>query len=167
MATFTAASGDYIRPHRYVRLRQFPVDTGQTIILGDLIVLSADANEGNRVKKASADPTADRGIVGIAAEGITTGGTFDEATDKINVWVATGDAEFRGRVQDTGAIDMNDIGKEFGMVEDTTNKIWRVDLAEVTAKLVRILEIVPPAVDADVNAEVVFHFIAPERLYHD
>ena len=164
MATLTVGSRNYVRPFRNCRVRHFRVDASQTIVVGDLVVLSTDADEGNRINKSGADPTTDRKIVGFAAEAITTGAS-PAATDTIPVWLATGDAEFIGHVQDTGAIDNDDISTEYGMVNDSTNGIWRVDRTETTAKLVRVLELY----DAHgvVNGRVVFSMIAPERLYHD
>lgn len=165
MATISVGSGNYLRPYRNVRLRSFPVDTSQTIRVGDILVLSTDSDEGNRVKKASADPTTDRAIVGVAAEAITTGATYVAATDKVLVWLATGDAEFIVHAQDTGALDNDDISVEYGVVNDSTNNIWRLDRTETTAKVFRVLELKDAA--GDVNGRYIVMFIAPERLYHD
>lgn len=165
MATIGVSSGSYLRPIRNVRTRQFKVDTSQTIRVGDILVLSTDSDEGNRVKKAGADPTTDRAIVGVAAEAITTGATHVAATDKVLVWLATGDAEFLAHCQDTGAIDNDDISVEYGTVNDSTNNIWRVDRTETTAKVFRVLELLDA--HGDVNGRYVVSFIAPERLYHD
>lgn len=164
MATIGVSSGNYVRPHRNARIRHFRVDASQTIVVGDLVVLSADVDEGNRIKKAGADPTTDRAIVGFAAEAITTGAS-PTAADTIPVWLATGDAEFVGHCQDAGAIDNDDISVEYGVVNDSTNSIWRVDRTEVTAKVVRVLELLDA--HGDVNGRFVFTVIAPERLYHD
>src|SRR5688572_30663967 len=123
MATISVSSGSYLRPRRNVRMRQFPVDTSQTIRVGDILVLSTDANEGNRVKKAGADPTTDRAIVGVAAEAITTGAAHVAATDKVLVWLATQDAEFVAHCEDGAAIDNDDISVEYGTVNDGTNNI--------------------------------------------
>lgn len=166
MATISVGSGNYVRP-RYagkVRVKHYRVDLSQTIRRGDLLVLSTDVDEGNRVKKAAADPTTDRGIVGFAAEAITTDAT-GSAADVIPVWLATGDAEFVMHVGDTQVIDNDDISVEYGVVNDATNNIWRVDRTEVTAKVVRVLEMID--VHGDVNGRVSAMVIAPERLYHD
>lgn len=165
MATIGVSSGSYLRPYRNVRTREFKVDVSQTIRVGDILVLSTDSDEGNRVKKAGADPTTDRGIVGVAAEAITTTATYNAATDKVLVWLATGDAEFIGHVQDAETLDNDDISVEFGTVNDSTNNIWRIDTSETTNKVFRVLELVDAA--GDTNGRVVVHFIAPERLYHD
>ena len=160
MATIGVGKGSYIRPHRRVRMRSFPEDSSQTFIVGDPVILSTDSDEGNYIKIAGADPTTDRGFVGFAAAAATgTKGTM------IPVWLATGDAEFIGHVQDSETLDNDDISVEFGIVADATNLIWRVDTSETSAKVVRILELVDAA--GDTNGRVIFHCIAPERLYHD
>ena len=165
MATISVSSGSYIRPYRNVRTKQFKVDVSQTIRVGDILVLSADADEGNRVKKAGADPATDRSIVGVAAEAITTGATHNAVTDRVLVWLATGDAEFLVHYGDTQALDNDDISVEYGVVLDSTNNIWRLDDTETTAKVFRVLELIDA--HADVNGRAVVMFIAPERLYHD
>ena len=160
MATIGVGKGSYIRPHRRVRLRAFPEDSSQTFIVGDPVALSTDADEGNYIKIAAADPTTDRAFVGFAAKAATgVKGTM------IDVWLATGDAEFIGHVQDAETLDNDDISVEFGIVADATNLIWRVDTSETTAKIVRILELADA--HGDTNGRVIFHVIAPERLYHD
>lgn len=164
MATISVGSNSYVRPYRNVRIRHFRVDVSQTIRRGDLMILDPTADQGNRINKAGADPTTDRAIVGFAAEAITTDAT-GSAADVIPVWLATGEAEFIAHVQDTGVIDNNDISVEYGVVNDATNNIWRVDRSETTAKVVRVLELYDA--DGDTNGRVIFHVIAPERLYHD
>lgn len=169
MATIGVGAGSFMRPRYMVRTRRFPVDVSQTIRVGDLLVLSADSDEGNRVKKSGADPTTDRAVVGIAAEAITTTATHVAATDHVLVWLATGEAEFIAHVCGAAiadeTLDNDDISVEFGLLEDTTNNIWRVDTSETTAKLVRVLELLDA--HGDTNGRVAVHFIAPERLYHD
>lgn len=167
MATTPVGSLSYIRPYKAGKTytRQFAVDTSQTIRIGDILVLSTDSDEGNRVKKASADPTTDRAIVGVAAEAVTTGSTFAAATDKVLVWVADGNQQFIAHVQDAETLDNDDISVEFGTVLDSTNNIWRVDTSETSAKVFRVLELVDA--HGDTNGRVVVMFIAPERLYQD
>ena len=168
MAVIGVGSGSYIRPRYHARIRHFRVDLSQTVRLGDLMVLSADADEGNRVKKAGADPTTDRGIVGFAAEALTTDAT-GAASDIIPIWIAEGQTEFIGHVSGAAfadtTLDNDNISVEFGMIEDTTNNVWRVDNSETTAKLVRVLELLDA--HGDTNGRVAFHVIAPERLYQD
>lgn len=166
MATFTVSSGDFVRPYKgRAKIKHFYVDTSQTIVVGDLLVLSTDSDEGNRVKKASADPTTDRAIVGFAAAAITTGATHVAATDRIPVWIASGEAEFVVRAQDTGTLDNDDVSVEYGIVNDSTNGIWRLDRSETSAKIFRVLELLDA--HGDVNGRYVAMVIAPERLYHD
>ena len=165
MATIGVSSGSYIRPHRNVRTRSFPVDVSQTIRVGDPIILGADSNEGNRVKKAGTDPATDRALIGLAAEAITTTSTHVAANDKVLVWVATQDAEFRVHCEDAAAIDNDDISVEYGIVADATNLIYRLDRSETTAKVFRVLELLDA--HGDVNGRLVVSVIAPERLYGD
>lgn len=165
MATIGVGSGSFAKPYRRVRTRSFPVDTSQTISLGSLLVLSADSDEGNRVKVAGADPTTDRAIIGFAAEAITTGATFVAATDKVLVWLADQFAEFVVHCEDAGAIDNDDVSVEYGAVLDATNNIWRLDRTETSAKIFRVLELLDT--HADVNGRLIVSVIAPERLYHD
>lgn len=165
MATIGVGSASYIRPYRNVRTRQFKVDTSQTIRVGDPVVLGSDADEGDRLKLSGADPATDRRFVGFAAEAITTTATFNAATDKILVWLASGDAEFIVHCENAGVIDNDDISTEYGIVNDATNNIWRLDRTETTAKIFRVLEL--RDVHGDVNGRLVVHVIAPERLYHD
>ena len=169
MATIGVGAGSYMRPRYSCRTRSFPVDVSQTIIVGDLLVLSADSDEGNRVKKSGADPTTDRGVVGIAAEAITTTATHVAATDKVLVWLAEQGTEFVAHVCGAAfadeTLDNDDISVEFGLLEDTVNHVWRVDTSETTAKLVRVLELLDT--HGDTNGRVAVHFIAPERLYGD
>lgn len=165
MASFTVGSGDYIRPYRFVQLRQFLVDTSQTVLLGSLLALSTDSDEGNRVKVAAADPTTDNALVGIAAEAITTGSTHDANTDKVNIWLFDERSEFVARVQDTETLDNDDISVEFGVVVDATNLITRVDTSETSAKVFRVVGMFPGHVHGDTNGAYVVKPIQSERLY--
>ncbi len=163
MATIGVSSGSFLRPVRNSRTRQFQVDVSQTIRVGDILVLGADSDEGNRVKKAGADPTTDRRIVGVAAEAVTTTATYTPSTDHVLVWLATEGAEFLAHCEDAAALDNDDISTEYGTVNDSTNNIWRVDRSETSAKVFRVLEL--KDVHGDVNGRMVVSFIAPERLY--
>lgn len=164
MATIGVGKGSYIRPYRRVRMKAFKEDSSQSFKVGDPVCLSADSDDGDYIKVAAADPTTDRFFVGFAAQAASgTKGNF------VSVWLATGDAEFIGHVCGAavadGTLDNNDLSVEYGLLADSTNEIWRVDQSETTAKLVRILELADA--HGDVNGRVVFHVIAPERLYHD
>lgn len=167
MATIGVGTGNYIRPRKAAgtELRSFPVDTSQTILVGSLLVLSADSDEGNRVKVAGTDPTTDRAIVGFAAEAITTGATFVAATDKVLVWLAKQDTQFIVHCEDAGTIDNDDVSVEYGVVVDATNLITRLDRTETSAKVFRVIELLD--VHGDVNGRLAVTVIAPERLYGD
>lgn len=160
MAAIGVGKGSYIRPYRRARMKAFPEDSSQTFIVGDPVCLSADSDEGNYIKIAGADPTTDRAFVGFAASAAT--GVKGHMVD---VWIATGDAEFIGHIEGTTAIDNDMIGTELGIVADGTNLIWRVDSTETSAKVVRILDLADT--HGDTAGRVIFHVIAPERLYHD
>jgi hypothetical protein len=145
-------------------MRSFPEDSSQTFKVGDPIILSADSNEGNRIKIAGSDPATDRALVGFAAAPASgTAGT------KIPVWLATGDAEFIvhacGAAAADTTLDNDNISVEFGIIADATNEIWRLDDSETTAKVFRVLELYDT--HGDTNGRYIVHVIAPERLYHD
>lgn len=166
MATLTVSSGDFIRPYKgRGKIKWFPVAASQTILVGTPVQLSTTSDKGNEIKKSAADPTTDRGLVGFAAEAITTGASVSATTDRIPVWVASGENEFIVRAQDTGTLDNDDISVEYGIVEDSTNGIWRLDRSETSAKVFRVLELLDA--HGDVNGRYVAMVIAPERLYHD
>lgn len=165
MASFTVASGDYLRPFRYAQMREFAVDVSQTILIGSLLALSTDSDEGNRVKVASADPTTDNALVGIAAEAVTTGATFAASTHKVNAWIFDERVEFVARVQDAETLDNDDIGVEFGVVVDGTNLITRVDTSETSAKVFRVVAMFPGHAHGDTNGAYIVKPIKSERLY--
>ena len=164
MATLTVSTGSYIRPYRLVRIKHYRVNINQAIRIGDPVVLSVTADQGDRIALAGADPATDRGFVGFAAEAITTGATVT-ADHKIPVWLATQDGEFLVHVANGQALDADDVSLEYGIVADATNLIWRLDKTETTAKLFRVLEL--RDAHADVNGRLVCAVIAPERLYGD
>jgi hypothetical protein len=164
MATLTVSSGSYIRPYRLFRIRHFRVNINQVIKLGDPVVLSVTADQGDRIALAGADPAVDRGFVGFAAEAMTTGATVT-ADNKIPVWLATQDSEFLVHVANGQALDADDISLEYGIVYDATNLIWRLDKTETTAKIFRVLEL--KDLHGDVNGRLIVAPIAPERLYGD
>lgn len=156
MATYTVGSGDYIRPYRKPRVEHFPEGASQSFRVGYPVILSATSDKGNRITVAGADPTAD--IVGFAAAAAS--GTADTL---IPVWVATEEAEFIGRLQDTGTVDNDDIGEAYGLVADATNLIWRVDRSETTTTICKIVRIPEPYVHGDVNPMVVFKVLNARR----
>jgi len=145
-------------------VKHYRVQINQVIRVGDPVVLSVTADQGDRIALAAADPAVDRGFVGFAAEAITTGATVT-AEQKIPVWLVTQDSEFLVHVANTQALDNDDISVEYGIVADATNLIWRLDKTETTAKIFRVLEL--KDAHGDVNGRLVVAGIAPERLYGD
>lgn len=152
MATYVIGKGNYIRPYRNCRIRPFPEAASQTFKIGDPLILQTTADKGHQVKISAADPTAGT-VVGFAMADAS--GTENTA---IPVAMLDEQAEFVAVVQDTGAIDNDDIGDEYGIVADATNVIWRLDLTESTAKVFRIVGFAPKpdgsggvCVAADVN----------------
>ena len=164
MATIGVGSGNYIRPQGKSFIKRWLVDTSQTVRIGDPLVLSTDSGEENRVKVSGADPTTDRGFVGFAAEAITTTATHSATADRILVWIPTADNRFVVHYADAQAPALSDIGVEYGIVNDSTNNIWRLDDTETTAKIFRVLELLD---GTDTNGRAVVHVLAPERLYFD
>lgn len=162
MATIGVGSGSYIRPYRNVDIRHFRVDASQTILLGTPLQLSTDADEGNRVKKTAADPTTDRGLVGIAAEAITTGAS-PTALDAIPVWLFTPESEFVVHVVDAQAIDNDDISVRYGIAEDVTNNIFRLDRTEITAIVFKVVGLLDA--HGDTNGRVIVRPVQSEALY--
>lgn len=144
--TVSVGPGSYMRPYRKPRIQHWPEAASQTFILGDLLAFSTDSYG---VVKAGADPTAD--IVGVAAEAAT--GTTG---NKVAVWLAGPENEFVAHIEDTGTIAATDIGAAFGVIEDTTNNIWRVDTTETGAPCVIVTQYIDGV--GDTNGRVVFRF---------
>lgn len=153
MATISVGSGSYMRPYRKVRVRHFPEGDSQSFIVGDVLSLDTTADKGHRVVKAGADPSV---IVGVAAEKAS-----GSAGKKIAVWVADEEGEFLAHVGSGQAINNDDVGDKFGIVEDTTNKIWRVDRADTTNTRVIVTQLVDA--HGDTNGRVVFKFLNANR----
>lgn len=152
--TWTVGSGDYIRPYRCVRTEHWPEGASQTFRVGDPVILSTVSDYGNHIVIAGTDAVAD--IVGFAAEAATgVTGT------KLAVWVADESGEFVGRVQDTGALDNDQIGEDYGMVADGTNHIWRVDLSDTTNVSVQMIKFLDT--HGDTNGRVVFKVLNAAR----
>src|SRR5690349_14020146 len=115
MATQTATASDHPRPYRNTRIQYFPEGASQSFKEGHLVVLSS----GNLVK-AGSDPAANT-VVGVAAEAAS--GVTDR---QIGVYVADEQAEFIGRVQDTQATAITQVGSQYGLVLDGTYDVFRV-----------------------------------------
>lgn len=154
MATISVGEGSIMRPYRKGRIEHFPEAASQTFIVGDVLALATAADKGNKVAKAGADPAV---IVGVAAE--KASGT--EGT-KIPVWIADEEAEFVAHVADAEVTDADDIGDKFGIMNDTTNKIWRVERAEVTNTRVIVTKILDAI--GDTNGRFVFKFLNANRV---
>lgn len=150
MVTFVAGAGDGPRPYRNTRIMYFLEGASQTFKPGHVVVLAA----GSLVKGAS-DPAANT-VVGVAAEAASgvTG-------RKIGVYMADESAEFQGRVQDTGALALANVGTQYGIVFDAGRDIFRVDLTDTTAKVVTVTELIDAV--GDVNGKVVFKFLNAAR----
>lgn len=151
MVTFVAGAGDGPRPYRNTRIMYFLEGAAQTFKPGHVVILTA----GKIVKGASAAVAA---IVGIAAEAAS--GVTDR---KIGVYMADENTEFQGRVQDTGALALANVGAQYGLVLDAAagRDIFRVNLADTTNKAVIVTELIDAV--ADVNGKVVFKFINSVR----
>ena len=168
MATFAVGTGDYIKPHRNVTYKEFPVAVSQTVLVGS-ILKKAGAGLENRVSVAGDTDTS--GIVGIAMEAITTTGTHVAKTDKVLVALATPEAEFEGRTVADDAVDFTDIGVRVSTEIDATNSITRVETDDTTNETVRVLEYLDPvtrnrqATEGDVNALCIFKFIPGATIW--
>jgi hypothetical protein len=160
--TFGVGTGDYIRPWRNVRLREYPVSISQTVLIGSVLKL-AGAGLENRVILST--DTTTTGIVGVAMEAITTTGTHNAATDKVLVALATPDAEFIGTTVADDVVDFSDIGVNVSLEIDAANSITRVETDDVTNETVKVLEYLNPtnhnvqATEGDTSAKAVFRFI--------
>jgi hypothetical protein len=154
MATINVAK---VQPRRHVQVRHFPEGASQTFVRGDLLTFSGTSDTGNRVIKATSGTTKTY-LVGFAAESASgTAGTM------IAVWLADEMAEFTANIctvtcgDDT--IDLDDLGKAYGLIADTTNAAWRVNLAETTTNnaFVAITEIIDAS--GDTNGRVAFKLL--------
>jgi len=154
MATITVGSGNTMRPYRKCRLVHYPESASQSFRVGDVLVLDTVAGKQMKCKKAGADPIPVLGVAADSASGV-------EGT-RIGVYVATAQSEFRAMTDSSTTLPNTAIGTQFGIVEDSTNFVWRVDQSETTNKRVVITEV--PNLNGngtygDTNAEVVFRFI--------
>jgi hypothetical protein len=168
MATFGVGSADYIKPHRNVTFKCFPVSISQTVLVGSVVKV-AGAGLENRVILSTDTTTS--GIVGVAMEAITTSGTHVAATDHVLVALATPEAEFEGRTVADDAVDFTDIGVRVSLEIDATNSITRVETDDTTNETVRVLEYLDPvtrnrqATEGDVNALCIFKFIPGATIF--
>lgn len=154
MATITVGAGNTMRPYRRVRVQHFLETASQTFIVGDVLIIDTAAGKAGKVKKAGSDPIP---ITGVAAEAAS--GTEGTA---IAVYVADARGEFRAMTDSSATLSNLAIGTQYGIVEDTTNHIWRVDQSDTTNKRVVIVEVPNLGGNGtygDTNAEVIFRFI--------
>ena len=154
MATINVAA---VKPRRHVEVRHFPEGASQTFVRGDLLTFSGTSDTGNRVIKATSGTTKTY-LVGFAAESASgTAGTM------IAVWLADEMAEFMANIATVtcgdDTIDLDDLGKAYGLIADTTNAAWRVNLAETTTNnaFVAITEIIDAS--GDTNGRVAFKLL--------
>jgi len=166
--TYTLCSGDYIRPWRNVRLKEFPVHVSQTVLVGS-VLQKGGAGYENRVILST--DTVTTGIVGVAAEAITTTATHVAATDKVLVWLATPDAEFVGRTVADDAVDFTDIGVNVELEIDATYSITEVQTDGTAYEVVQVLEYLNPttrdkqAAEGDTSVLCVFKFIPGATIW--
>ncbi len=153
MATLSVSAKDYIRPiGGNLRTKSYKEEASQTFKLGAVVI--CDSTDKDQVETAGADPTA--AILGIALQDAT--GTADTP---ILVGLAEPGVEFVARVQDAGTLAVGNLGTDYGMVYDSTNTIWRVDLSETTNKNVTVTAFVDEV--GDINGRVRFQFLAAAR----
>lgn len=112
------------------------------------------------------------GVAGSAGNGI--GGCYENIGNSatltgngitkglIQVWIATPDTYFIGRVINGQAISNADIGIQCGFEKDATNLIWRVDNGDTSNKVVQIVALFDA--DGDINGRYVFKFVAATKL---
>jgi hypothetical protein len=151
MVTFVAGAGDGFLPYRFTRHMFFIEAAGQTFKPGAVVVLDA----AGRIIKGGTDPAAAT-VVGVASERAT--GVLGS---KVGVYVADENAEFKGRVQDTGVLALTNVGKQYSIVLDATNDIFRVDLSDTTNKNVTVTELIDAV--GDVNGRVAFKWANAAR----
>lgn len=156
--TLTIGPGNGMKPFRSDQtftVRHYPESTSQTFLVGDIVQRSTVSGHENSVQEAVTSPTT--GVVGLAADAAT--GTADS---DIGVWEARGDREFIGVLANGIALARTHQDLQCGVTYDGTNKIWRINSADTSNKVVEITDI---SLDAEpngigtVNAHVAFKFL--------
>lgn len=166
--TFAVSTGDHLRPFRNYRLKEYPVSISQTVLAGSVMKL-AGAGLENRVILSTDSTTT--GIVGVAMEAITTTGTFNAATDKVLIALATEEAEFIARTVASTAVDFTAIGTRVSLEIDATYSITRADTADTTNDTIWIMDFLDPAnfntqaAEGDTSAWAVFKFIPGATIW--
>lgn len=156
MPTFTIGPGNTVRPYRNVRKRNFPEAGSQTFVNGDLVILETAADKGHQVKISAADPTTDRGLIGVAAEAASG----VEGTS-IAVYLFTPDSEFV--INGNTTLDNDQTSVRYGVVRDGTNKVWQLDISETTAIVFKVLEL--KDAHGDVNGQYIVMPVQSEALH--
>lgn len=154
--TFTISAGNKLRPYRNCRKRNFLEAASQTFVRGDVLILETASDKGHQVKSAAADPTTDRGLVGVAAEDAS-----GVENTSISVYLFTPDSEFR--VNGNTLLDNDQVGVQYGIIRDATNKIWQLDISETSAKVFTVLELIDA--HGDTNGLYVVRPVQTEPLY--
>jgi len=143
------SAGNFIRPYYpSTRIHHYLAQAGSTYVPGAPV---AKVTATDEVLEAGADPAS---IVGFAAEAAPPAGV------KGAVYMADEENEFVGHVQDAATPLNQNIGLDYGIVYDATNKIWRVDLSDAVATICHITQVLDPGV---VNGRVVFKVLNAKR----
>lgn len=80
----------------------------------------------------------------------------------VQVWLATWDSLFVGRVISGNAISNDNVGIQCGLEKDATNLIWRVDDGDTGNKCVQIVGLFDN--DGDINGRYIFKFVAATNV---
>lgn len=167
--TFTVGSGDIMVPWGKSRLKSYPVHVSQTIYAGAVVSLSTADGYENRI--VAAGDTTTSGIVGVAAEAITTTATHNAATDHILVYCADPDAFFAARTVSDTAIDFTTLGTRLELELDTSNHITVVQLDGTTYETVMAIEYRNPtdrnvqATQGDTSALAIVKFLPGASIF--
>lgn len=94
------------------------------------------------------------GVATLVGNGATKG--------LVQVWLASNETLFVGRVISGNAISSDNIGLQCGFEKDTTNLIWRVDDGDSGNKSVQIVGLFDN--DGDVNGRYIFKFVAAANV---
>jgi len=125
MAAFRAV------PNSRVRVREFPVASGETFTSGAIVLMDS----GEDIAEVGADPTA---LLGIALGAATSGVSTHVDPTKVLVAIAEEGSEFL-MSGDNDPVEA-DINISYGVVADGDG-IWTVDGTETTAEVVHVQDI--------------------------
>lgn len=160
--TYAVSSGDIMRPLEGGRIKWYPEDASQSFAIGDVLIAGAAGVE-NKVKIASANPTA--AIVGVAA-GAASGTTGN----LVPVWVAQNDQLFVARAVASDALDYSDIGTARAIQpHGTYTNVWVVDTTDAGNDAVAVRYYRSPdgraLAEGDFEMEVVFSFVEGATIW--